>query len=122
MGIGDALATSALPNLDAVLKASESVISTGAAAGCRAIDLDVWDGVSLRLYPDRGLDIVQAWYRGVPLAWISAIGESGPLDDLEDVAWGTAFGGGLMTTCRLRNVGMPAEGHGLHGTFSDLPK
>lgn len=26
-----------------------------------------------------------------------------------------------MTTCGLRNVGMPSEGHGLHGTYSHLP-
>ncbi|HEY6634451.1 MAG TPA: DUF4432 family protein, partial [Acidimicrobiia bacterium] len=27
---------------------------------------------------------------------------------------------GLLVTCGLRNVGMPSEGHGLHGTFSHL--
>jgi hypothetical protein len=36
------------------------------------------------------------------------------------MAWGNAFGGGLLTTCGLRNVGMPSEGHGLHGTYSHL--
>ncbi|MEA2245946.1 MAG: hypothetical protein QOH46_475, partial [Solirubrobacteraceae bacterium] len=29
-----------------------------------------------------------------------------------------AFGGGLMVTCGLRNVGVPSEGHGQHGEFS----
>jgi hypothetical protein len=110
-----------LANLDAVLWARESTIGTGAAAGTRAIDLQVWEGIGCRLYPDRGLDIGQAWWRGVPLAWISGVGETSPLTELGGMAWGAAFGGGLMTTCGLRNVGMPSEGHGLHGTYSHLP-
>lgn len=109
-----------LANLDAVVWAGESEIVSGAAAGTRAIDVRVWDGISLRIYPDRGLDFGQAWFRGVPLAWISRTGEAAPLTDLTGMAWGAAFGGGLMTTCGLRNVGMPSEGHGLHGTFSHL--
>jgi hypothetical protein len=120
VSIAGAAASGQLPNRDAVLWARESVIASGGAAGTRAIDVHPWDGIGCRLYPDRGLDIGQAWYQGVPLAWVSAAGERGPLDDLDGMAWGSAFGGGLVTTCGLRNVGMPSEGHGLHGTFSHL--
>jgi hypothetical protein len=121
MTVRDALGEGRLPNADAVLWATESTIASGPAAGTRAIDVQVWNGIGCRIYPDRGLDIGQAWYRSVPLAWISRIGEAPPLADLEGMAWGTAFGGGLVTTCGLRNVGMPSEGHGLHGTYSHLP-
>ncbi|WP_169582050.1 MULTISPECIES: DUF4432 family protein [Microbacterium] len=35
--------------------------------------------------------------------------------------WLNAFSGGLITTCGLRNVGAPSEGHGLHGRFALTP-
>ncbi len=80
----------------------------------------VWGGIDLRLLPDRGLDIGAAWFRGTPLAWISQAGEQGPprAEDLVDRAWGDAWGGGLVTTCGLSNVGEASEGYGLHGTYT----
>ncbi len=120
MNISAAHESGALPNIDAVLWARESVTAEGAGSGMRVIDLHVWGGISLRLYPDRGLDIGQAWFGGVPLAWVSSVGETGPRCELEGMAWGEALGGGLMVTCGLRNVGMPSEGHGLHGSYSHL--
>ena len=109
-----------LANIEAVLAVHESEMRSGAAAGFRAVDVDVWGGIGVRIYPDRGLDLGQAWFHGVPLAWVSRVGEAGPLERLDATDWGNAFGGGLMTTCGLRNVGMPSEGHGLHGTYSHL--
>jgi Domain of unknown function (DUF4432) len=108
-------------NQDQLATAVESLVSTGGATGSRAVDLHVWNGVDLRLLPDRGLDIGAAWFRGTPLAWISQGGEQGPPtpDSLVDnKAWGDAWGGGLVTTCGLSNVGAASEGHGLHGTYT----
>ena len=110
-----AIAAGALPNADAVLHVRQST-----SAGMRAIDVAPMGGIAVRVLPDRGLDLGQAWFRGIPLAWVSAIGESPPLTTLDGMAWGEAFGGGLMVTCGLRNVGMPSEGHGLHGTYAHL--
>jgi hypothetical protein len=87
----------------------------------RAIDVRVLDGIDLRLLPDRGLDISAAWYAGRPLAWQSRVGEVAPLPAPRGTDWNAAFGGGLVTTCGLQNVGAPSEGHGQHGTFSHLP-
>lgn len=115
-----ALASGRLPNVDAVLSVRESIVMGGPASGMRAIDLRVVGGIDVRVLPDRGFDLGPAWFRGAPLAWTSRIGESGPLDRLDGMRWGEAFGGGLMVTCGLRNVGMPSEGHGLHGTHSHL--
>ena len=120
MTIRAALDDGRLSNIDAVLWVRESTIAAGAAAGTRAIDVRPWDGIACRIYPDRGLDIGQAWFADVPLAWVSQVGEAAPLSELGGMAWSEAFGGGLMTTCGLRNVGMPSEGHGLHGTYSHL--
>ncbi|MGZ4280185.1 MAG: DUF4432 family protein, partial [Solirubrobacteraceae bacterium] len=98
----------ALANLDAVCSATASRTE----GGWRALDLRAWDGIDARLLPDRGLDCFGAWYRGVPLAWVSAVGERGPLGGrLRDDDWLRGFGGGLVATCGLRNVGAPSEGH-----------
>ena len=94
--------------------AISSVVADGPAAGCRAIDLRVEGGIDLRLLPDRGLDAGDAWFRGVPLAWTSPVGETAPVG----YDWMRSFGGGLVTTCGLRNVGLPSEGHGQHGEFT----
>jgi len=119
-GAAGYLETGRLANLDQVASATESTVVGGPAHGCRALDLRVAGGIDLRLLPDRGFDIGAAWFRGVPLAWISEVGETGPLEAPSGMEWMEAFGGGLITTCGLRNVGAPSEGHGLHGRYSHL--
>ena len=103
---------------DQLAAVHRSVVADGPAAGCRAIDVRVLGGIDVRILPDRGCDIGAAWFRGIPLAWISAVGERGPLDSPVGTDWIGAFGGGLVTTCGRRNVGAPSEGHGLHGAAS----
>jgi hypothetical protein len=97
-----------------IATATSSIVTNGKAAGCRAIDLRVEGGITLRLLPDRGLDAGDAWYAGVPLDWRSPVGETGSVAD----DWMRSFGGGLMVTCGLRNVGVPSEGHGQHGDYT----
>lgn len=105
---------------DQLATAVESLVANGTAKGARSIDLRVWDGIDARVLPDRGLDIGAAWFGGVPLAWISTNGEQGVAfaEDLHEQAWKHVWGGGLVTTCGLSNVGAPSEGYGLHGTYS----
>lgn len=117
---GDYVGEGKIANLDQLGSATSSTVADGPASGCRALDLRVAAGIDLRILPDRGFDVGQAWFRGIPLAWISAIGESAPLRAPSGMRWLEAFGGGLVTTCGLRNVGSPSEGHGLHGRFSHL--
>jgi hypothetical protein len=81
-----------------------------------AVDLRVLGGIELRVHPRRGLDIGVAWFRGTPVAWIGPAGEGGT----EAGDWRSAWGGGLVTTCGLDNVGAPSEGIGLHGTYTFL--
>jgi hypothetical protein len=107
-----------LANVDAIAP----VVQSRTEQGWRATDVRVWGGIDVRLLPDRALDCFGAWYRGVPLHWVSALGESGPIPGrLRDDEWAWAFGGGLVATCGLRNVGAPSEGHGLHGEISHRP-
>ena len=113
------IAAPRLPSLDQIATAVQSLVTDGPAAGCRAVDVRVWGGIDIRVLPDRGFDIGAAWFRGVPLAWISDVGERPPLEDrLLGDRWRERFGGGLVVTCGLSNVGAPSEGHGLHGTYS----
>ena len=107
-----------LANLDAIASATASRTE----GGWRALDLRAWDGIDVRVLPDRGFDCFGAWYRGTPLAWVSAVGEHGPIPSrLHDDDWLRGFGGGLVATCGLRNAGAPSEGHGLHGEISHQP-
>ena len=107
-----------LANLDAIA----SAVGSRTEHGWRALDVRVWDGIDLRLLPDRGFDCFGAWYRGVPLHWVSAVGECGPISGrLRDDDWARAFGGGLVATCGLRNVGAASEGQGMHGEISHRP-
>lgn len=82
-----------------------------------ALDVRVAHGLSLRINPQRGLDVGAAWFRGVPIAWVGPAGEGGGVGD----DWRASWGGGLVTTCGLDNVGAPSEGVGLHGTYTFLP-
>jgi hypothetical protein len=109
-----------LANADQVATAVISTVAAGAASGSRAVDLRVWNGIDVRLLPDRGLDVGAAWFRGIPLAWISPAGEQPPPrpEELVGNTWRGAWGGGLVTTCGLSNVGAASEGHGQHGTYT----
>jgi Domain of unknown function (DUF4432) len=117
---GSYLRAGKVANLDQLASATTSTVVDGPAAGCRALDMRVAGGIDVRILPDRGFDICQAWFGGLPLAWISSVGESAPLRAPAGTDWLGAFGGGLVTTCGLRNVGPPSEGHGMHGRFSHL--
>jgi hypothetical protein len=72
--------------------------------------------VKVRLRPDRGLDVAEAWVGERQIAWLSGRGDVPWNGD-----WTASWGGGLVTTCGLDNAGAPAEGVGLHGTYSSLP-
>ena len=104
--------------LAGLCEARESIISNGPAAGCRQIELRAYDGIDLRILPDRGFDIAQAWWRGRPLAWTDQSREAPPTPHLRGRDWIRGFTGGLLTTCGLRHVGHPRDGHGLHGRIS----
>ncbi|MGB9718004.1 MAG: aldose 1-epimerase family protein [Thermoproteota archaeon] len=75
---------------------------------------------------DRGMDIVNAGYKGVPLSWISPTGIVAPgFYEPEGLGWLRGFPGGLMTTCGLTYMGAPTfddgESLGLHGRISYSP-
>ncbi|UCH34489.1 MAG: aldose 1-epimerase family protein, partial [Armatimonadota bacterium] len=79
-----------------------------------------------RVLISRGLDIADADCRGIPLAWRSPSGLSGPwYFEPEGLGWLRTFYGGLVVTCGLTTAGAPSVDQGkelgLHGRFSTLP-
>ncbi len=98
----------------------------GKAKGLSAIEVRTGSGLRFIVLPDRGLDIGLTEYKGIPVSFQAAVGETGPhLFDPEGDEWLRSFGGGLLVTCGLTNVGAPGldEGEklGLHGRISNLP-
>ena len=68
--------------------------------------------------PHRGLDLGAASFEGQPFAWLTSLGEDAPTVAGD---WWASWGGGLMTTAGLDNVGEPSDGLPLHGTYTYLP-
>jgi hypothetical protein len=84
--------------------------------GQRALHLYNAVGLEFIVLPDRGFDIWDARYKGIPLTWI-APGSPHPPD--WGAGWLRGFNGGLLTTCGPTHVG-PAETDDLTGERSDI--
>jgi hypothetical protein len=99
-------------------------IDGGPADGNRVIDVAMYQGFRLRIWPDRGLDIGTAEAFGIPIGWRSKVGDAAPLPIADGNAWIERFSGGLLTTCGPDNIGVPSVDNGvalgLHGSWSFL--
>jgi Domain of unknown function (DUF4432) len=102
------------------------VFDDGPVRGTRVLQFRTGGGLAFDVLPDRGLDLGVAEYRSVPLAWLSQTGGVAPsFYEPEGEGWLRSFGGGLLVTCGLQNVGPPGERDGealgLHGRVSNTP-
>jgi len=102
------------------------IVDEGKGKGTSIIRIRNGNGLDLTVLPDRGLDIFDIQMDGVQLAWISRNGlVANSIISGGDYGWLRNFGGGLLTTCGLRNVGPPEEDDGeqfgLHGRISGIP-
>ncbi|MDR3435444.1 DUF4432 family protein, partial [Telmatospirillum sp.] len=64
----------------------------------RVIDIAMLAGLRVRIMADRGLDITECWYRGIPLHWAGWARESAPATRLDGQDWERHFAGGILTT------------------------
>jgi hypothetical protein len=83
-------------------------------------------GLEFWVVPDRGMDIMEATFRGVSLAWHSPTGVMHPsYYSHVGLDWRNSFGGGLLCTCGLTTAGAPSEDNGesfgLHGPIGNTP-
>ena len=115
-------------SLDQVAGINPLVLDDGPARGVRALGVRTGSGFSFTVLPDRGMGVHAAEYRGIPLTWLSHTGVVAPSHyEPEGEGWLRSFGGGLIVTCGLQNVGPPGEDPrtgeklGLHGRISNIP-
>ena len=98
----------------------------GKAKGVSVLHVRNAAGLEFDVFPDRGMDIVAASYKGKSLAWHSPVGITHPAYyDARDIQWIKTFPGGLLTTCGMYTAGFPCtdngENLGLHGAISNTP-
>lgn len=100
----------------------------GNERGVRALEFKTGSGLAFTVLADRGLDIFDATFNGVALSWLSPTGAVAPaFYDRHDIGWLWSFGGGLVVTCGLTQVGVADvdeeldEEVGLHGRVSSIP-
>ncbi|MCG2768606.1 MAG: aldose 1-epimerase family protein [Chloroflexota bacterium] len=98
----------------------------GRDRGSRILQVRTGSGLCFHVLADRALDISVCRYKGVPLAWMSSVGDVHPAYyEPQGMGLLRSFQGGLLLTCGLDQFGAPCsdqeEELGLHGRVSNLP-
>lgn len=111
--------------MDNICSADEVQYVSGPGKGSRVIQIRN-DRLRFEVLPDRGMNIGQLEYQGIPFAWISTVGSMSPhFYDPAGYGWLRTFSGGALVTCGLTQVGDPCEENGerlgLHGRISQIP-
>ncbi len=101
-------------------------LSDGSARGMRVAEVRTGSGLAFNVLLDRAMDIGTAEFAGYPLCWQSCTGFAHPAFFVpRESEWLRTFGGGLLTTCGLQNVGAPNIDSGktlnLHGGITATP-
>ena len=85
-----------------------SSLEDGNGRGMRIIDVNNGSGLSFTIVPDRGMDIVETYFKGIPIAFRAPAGYvNGAKFESKGFGWLRSWAGGMITTCGLRNVGPP---------------
>jgi hypothetical protein len=106
--------------------AQKFTVDEGKGKGTLVIRVRNGLGLDFTIVPDRAMDIYDVSLNGIQLAWLSRNGivANSRFSD-KGADWLKSFGGGMLTTCGLRNVGSPVldngEEFGLHGRVSAIP-
>lgn len=83
-----------------------SSLEDGNGRGMRIIDFNNGSGLSFTVVPDRGMDIVETYFKGIPIAFRAPVGYvNGAKYESKGLGWLRSWAGGMVSTCGLRNVG-----------------
>ncbi len=101
-------------------------LTEGAARGVRTVQVKTAAGLEYTIQPDCGMNIAACAYKGVPVCWQTGTGASHPgLYDPQLTGWLRSFGGGLLVTCGLSQIGAACVdagvAYGLHGRTPNTP-
>jgi hypothetical protein len=112
--------------MDQVAGVQLGELAEGAGRGIRTAQFRTGTGLAFQVLVDRGMDIYEASYKGIPLAWISPTGPTHPAYfEARELEWLRTFFGGLVVTCGMTTMGAPSLDQGeklpLHGRVSNLP-
>jgi hypothetical protein len=80
--------------------------------GGRIVDVRLAGGLTFEVLPERGLDLGALWWSGYPVSWRSPQPPGRSQVSTREDAWLTAWGGGMLTTCRVDNIGPQDSRHG----------
>ncbi len=107
--------------VDQIADARMVELSEGPGRGSRLIEFRNGSGLAFSVSPDRGMDLVDCTFQGIPLVFRTPNSYvSGERYEPAGNGWLRTWQGGLMTTCGLRNVGVPNGEFGQHGRASHL--
>jgi uncharacterized protein DUF4432 len=85
-----------------------SSLEDGNGRGMRIIDVNNGSGLSFTIVPDRGMDIVETYFTGIPIAFRTPPGYvNGAKFESKGFGWLRSWAGGMISTCGLKNVGPP---------------
>ncbi len=104
----------------------EYTLSAGKAKGIKAFDVRNGSGLEFTVLADRCLDIAGLSFKSINCSYISKTGLVAPeYYDENGIGFLRSFYSGFLTTCGLRNVGIPCidndEAFPLHGRISNTP-
>jgi len=104
----------------------EYSLAGGKAKGVKAFDLKNGSGLEFTVLADRCLDIAGLSFKGTNCSYITKAGIVSPeYYNEEGIGFLRNFFAGFLTTCGLRNVGIPCvdngESFGIHGRISNTP-
>ena len=100
--------------------------TNGNERGVRAAEFYTGGGLEFTVLLDRGMDIDDAKFKGVPISWQTPTGPVSPaFHDWRGVQLLRQFAGSLVMGCGPCNAGLPGEDQGeelgLHGRLSNIP-
>lgn len=118
--VDEARAAGLVAPADDLVHVRHVVTDDGPDRGLRVVVVHADGGVATEILLDRGMDLGATWVGGRPVSWTSPVARAGRGHVDGGAGWLDGWVGGLMTTCGLRNVGSPSEGHGQHGSYTEL--